>query len=142
VRVVDDSGADVVPGSGVAGEVVVRGPTVFGGYIGSVAAATAGPGAASGAAAPPGGAAGDGWLQPGGWFRTGDVALDHGNGYMTVVDRKKDMVGGFKEGAWKGGGGAGARASEGERSPIAAACRCRMRLDVPGQEGRRAAETR
>jgi acyl-CoA synthetase (AMP-forming)/AMP-acid ligase II len=90
VRIVDDDGADVPPGSGAAGEVVVRGPTVFGGYCGVAvdAAAPAAPGSAGGP-----GPSGDAWLQPGGWFRTGDVALDHGNGYMTVVDRKKDMVG-------------------------------------------------
>ena len=77
VRVVDDAGADVAPGSGAAGEVVVRGPTLFGGYTGAAAA---------------GADAGGSWLQPGGWFRTGDVALDRGDGYMAVVDRKKDMV--------------------------------------------------
>jgi len=81
VRIVDDSGVDLPPGSTAAGEVVCRGPTLFGGYCGAAAAAA---GDEGGAAA---------WLQPGGWFRTGDLAVRNGGGYITVVDRKKDMVG-------------------------------------------------
>jgi long-subunit acyl-CoA synthetase (AMP-forming) len=30
---------------------------------------------------------------PGGWFRTGDLATVNEWGYISVVDRKKDMVG-------------------------------------------------
>ena len=29
---------------------------------------------------------------PGGWFRTGDLATVNEWGYISVVDRKKDMV--------------------------------------------------
>ena len=29
---------------------------------------------------------------PGGWFRTGDLATVAASGYISVVDRKKDMV--------------------------------------------------
>jgi long-chain acyl-CoA synthetase len=37
-------------------------------------------------------------LAPGAWFRTGDLATRDDHGYLTIVDRKKDMVvsGGYK----------------------------------------------
>jgi len=37
-------------------------------------------------------------LAPGAWFRTGDLARRDGEGYLAIVDRKKDMVvsGGYK----------------------------------------------
>jgi long-chain acyl-CoA synthetase len=96
VRIVDDAGADVPPGSGAAGEVVVRGPTLFPGYQPRAAASDGADAAVQG---------GDAWLEPGGWFRTGDLAIDQGDGYMLVVDRKKDMVRrgavlGWGEGLW------------------------------------------
>lgn len=75
VRLVDDADQPVPPGE--RGEVVVRGPQVFDGY----------------------------WNQPresehalrGGWFHTGDVGVMDEQGYLRIVDRKKDMidVGGF-----------------------------------------------
>lgn len=74
VRVLLPDGSDAQPGSGAVGEVCVRGPAVFGGY--------AGRGAGAGA---------DTFL-PGGWFRTGDLALLREDGYLVVVDRAKDMM--------------------------------------------------
>ncbi|ABI57830.1 AMP-binding protein [Alkalilimnicola ehrlichii MLHE-1] len=75
VRIVDDNDRPVPAGE--RGEVVVRGPQVFDGY----------------------------WKQPqesehalrGGWFHTGDVGVMDEQGYLRIVDRKKDMidVGGF-----------------------------------------------
>ncbi|WP_210396195.1 AMP-binding protein [Motiliproteus sediminis] len=71
VRLIDDEGA-VVPVGGV-GELCVRGPQVMQGY----------------------------WKQPletdavldaDGWFRTGDVAQVQDDGYIRIVDRKKDMI--------------------------------------------------
>ena len=50
-----------------------RGPTVFGGYRGDVSATAAAFG-------------------PGGWFRTGDLACLGARGYLTIVDRRIDMV--------------------------------------------------
>lgn len=58
--------------AGQVGEVWCKGPTVFDGY----------------------------WKLPeataesfhDGWFKTGDLATLDTSGYMTVVDRKKDMV--------------------------------------------------
>ncbi len=76
-RIVDvDNGVeDVQPGS--SGELIVKGPTVMQGY----------------------------WNNPvetenqlkGGWLHTGDIAQADDDGYLYIVDRKKDMIiaGGF-----------------------------------------------
>jgi fatty-acyl-CoA synthase len=72
VRVVDDEGRDVKPDSNEVGEVITRANVVMGGY----------------------------WQQPeataavivDGWFHTGDMALIDGEGYIEVVDRKKDLI--------------------------------------------------
>ncbi|MEM5429273.1 AMP-binding protein [Cupriavidus oxalaticus] len=75
VRVVDDAGNDV---SGDAiGEIIIRGDDVFQGYWGEPALTAE--------------AIVDGWLQ------TGDLARVDDEGYLYLVDRKKDMIisGGF-----------------------------------------------
>ncbi len=54
------------------GEIVVRGPTVMAGYYKD-------PEATAQAFA-------------GGWFHTGDLAVVHPDGYMQIVDRKKDII--------------------------------------------------
>jgi fatty-acyl-CoA synthase len=72
IRVVDDQGRDVNPDGGEVGEVITRGNVVMAGY----------------------------WLQPeatdavivDGWFHTGDMALTDSEGYIEVVDRKKDLI--------------------------------------------------
>lgn len=70
VRLVDDAGNDVPPG--VPGEVLVRGPLVFAGYFKDPDATRA--------------------AMEGGWLHTGDVATRDDDGFMYVVDRKKDMI--------------------------------------------------
>jgi fatty-acyl-CoA synthase len=69
-RIVDDAMNDVPVGS--VGEIVYRGPHVFAGY----------------------------WNRPeedaaafaGGWFHSGDLCRSDEEGYIYVVDRKKDMI--------------------------------------------------
>jgi long-chain acyl-CoA synthetase len=70
VRVVDDAGQDVPAGQ--TGELIARGENIFVGY----------------------------WNNPeatkealrDGWFHTGDMARRDADGYISIVDRKKDMV--------------------------------------------------
>jgi long-chain acyl-CoA synthetase len=76
LRVVDEQDRDVPPGT--EGEVLVQGDCVFDGY----------------------------WQRPaesaealrGGWFHTGDIGVLDTDGYLTIVDRQKDMInnGGLK----------------------------------------------
>ncbi|MCU1642311.1 MAG: Bacitracin synthase [Nocardia sp.] len=69
-RVVDDEMNDVAPGE--VGEIVYRGPTMMQGY----------------------------WNKPeataeafhGGWFHSGDLVREDPEGFIYVVDRKKDMI--------------------------------------------------
>jgi long-chain acyl-CoA synthetase len=67
---------DVMP-VGELGEVVVRGHNVFAGYLNNPEATAA--------------------AFTDGWFRTGDLGTKDADGYVTIVDRKKEMIlrGGF-----------------------------------------------
>jgi long-chain acyl-CoA synthetase len=70
VRIVDDAGADVP--AGTVGEILLRGPQVVAGY----------------------------WQRPAetaetfidGWLRSGDVGYLDAQGWLFLVDRKKDMI--------------------------------------------------
>jgi fatty-acyl-CoA synthase len=73
LRVVREDGTPVARDESEAGEIQVRGETVTPGY----------------------------WQRPeatrdaftaDGWLRTGDLAVEDGEGYVTIVDRKKDMI--------------------------------------------------
>tara|TARA_R110002020_G_scaffold15143_57_gene54059 strand:+ start:9535 stop:11079 length:1545 start_codon:yes stop_codon:yes gene_type:complete len=69
-RVVDDAGREVAPG--VAGEIIVRGPTVLYEYWGDEAATSD--------------------VLRNGWFHTGDIGTRDADGYFYVHDRKKNMI--------------------------------------------------
>jgi acyl-CoA synthetase (AMP-forming)/AMP-acid ligase II len=70
VRVVDDDMNDVPVGE--IGEIVYRGPTVMKGYYRNEEATTE--------------------AFAGGWFHSGDLVRADEDGYLYVVDRKKDMI--------------------------------------------------
>lgn len=69
-RIVDEDMSDVPLGE--IGEIIYRGPTVMKGYYND-------PGATAEAFT-------------GGWFHSGDLVVMDADGYITVVDRKKDMI--------------------------------------------------
>ncbi|MBO0774761.1 MAG: long-chain fatty acid--CoA ligase [Actinobacteria bacterium] len=77
VRVVDEQGKPLPPGPGNVGEIVIRGHNVTKGYYNRPAETAE--------------------AFRGGWFHTGDLAYADEDGYLFVVDRKKDMLirGGF-----------------------------------------------
>jgi acyl-CoA synthetase (AMP-forming)/AMP-acid ligase II len=81
VRVVAEDGSVVQPGSGAVGEVQCRGSTVFDGYWNDPEATAK----SFEVAAPED-------EQRRSWFRTGDLATVDSRGYLSVVDRKTDMV--------------------------------------------------
>lgn len=70
VRLLDDKGRDVAPGE--IGELAVRGPNVMKGYWNRPEETAA--------------------AVPDGWLRTGDLARADEDGYLYIVDRKKDMI--------------------------------------------------
>ena len=71
VRVVDDGGGELGPDD--VGELVVRADQVFAGYWEDPDATAAA-------------------FTPDGWFRTGDLARIDGDGLVSIVDRKKDVI--------------------------------------------------
>ncbi len=73
LRVVDESGAAVANDEHAVGEIQVRGETVTPGYWRRPEATAEA-------------------FTPDGWFRTGDLAKLDAEGYVTIVDRKKDMI--------------------------------------------------
>jgi long-chain acyl-CoA synthetase len=71
LRLIDDDGHDVQPG--MPGEIVVRGPQVMREYWNRPDETQA-------------------TFTPDGFLRTGDVAVVDPQGYVTIVDRKKDVI--------------------------------------------------
>ena len=70
VRLLDAEGQPVLADD--AGEIVVRGPNVFAGYWNDPAATDA--------------------VLVDGWLHTGDIAVADADGWLTIVDRAKDVV--------------------------------------------------
>jgi long-chain acyl-CoA synthetase len=71
VRLVDDEGQDALVGD--SGEIWVRGPNVFTGYWNDEEATARA-------------------LTSDGWLRTGDVAVADDEGFLSIVDRAKDII--------------------------------------------------
>jgi len=70
IRVVDDNDQSVAPGE--RGEVVIRGPNIMKGYYKRPAETAE--------------------TLKGGWFHTGDIGVLDDEGYLSIVDRKKDLI--------------------------------------------------
>ena len=70
LKLVDDDGRDVP--NGEEGEVLSRGPSQFLGYMDPAMDAEA--------------------FDADGWFRTGDIGRLDADGYLTITDRKKDII--------------------------------------------------
>ena len=70
IRLVDDEGKDVAAGQ--PGEVATRGPELFVGYSDDALNVAS--------------------FLPGGWFLTGDIGVLDVDGYLTITDRKKDVI--------------------------------------------------
>jgi long-chain acyl-CoA synthetase len=77
LRIVDDEDRPLPPGEDQIGEIVLRGHNVFKGYHKNEQATAE--------------------AVRGGWFHTGDVAYRDDDGFVFIVDRKKDLIirGGF-----------------------------------------------
>jgi long-chain acyl-CoA synthetase len=72
VRVADDAGAEVPHDNASVGEIWLQGDSVSPGYFRMPEETEA--------------------SREGAWFKTGDLAVIDDEGYVTVVDRKKDMI--------------------------------------------------
>ena len=71
MRIVDETGDDVLDGD--SGEIWVKGPNVFLGYLHDQEST-------------------DRVLTADGWLRTGDIAVTDDDGYIYLVDRAKDLI--------------------------------------------------
>jgi acyl-CoA synthetase (AMP-forming)/AMP-acid ligase II len=70
VRILDDNDRDALVGE--VGEVCTRGPRLFMGYVDRELDRTA--------------------FLPGGWYRSGDIGRMDEEGFLTITDRKKDII--------------------------------------------------
>src|SRR5271169_4422391 len=73
MKVVDDAGQPQPHDGGSMGELLVRGPWIVNGYFEDATASAAA-------------------IDEDGWFRTGDVATIDPDGYMQIMDRRKDVI--------------------------------------------------
>jgi fatty-acyl-CoA synthase len=71
-RILDDDGAEAPWDGKTMGELVVRGPWVAASYYDDDRSAAS--------------------FTSDGWFRTGDIAMMHPNGYIEIADRTKDVI--------------------------------------------------
>ena len=73
MKVVDDAGQPQPRDGELMGELLVRGPWIVSGYFEDAEASAAA-------------------MDDEGWFRTGDVATIDPDGYMQIMDRRKDVI--------------------------------------------------
>lgn len=73
MKVVDDAGQPQPHDGKSMGELLVRGPWIVSGYFADAEASAAA-------------------MDEDGWFRTGDVATIDADGYMQIMDRRKDVI--------------------------------------------------
>ncbi len=73
MKVVDDAGQPQPHDGGSMGELLVRGPWIVSAYFEDAEASAAA-------------------IDEEGWFRTGDVATIDSDGYMQIMDRRKDVI--------------------------------------------------
>jgi 3-(methylthio)propionyl---CoA ligase len=73
MKVVDDAGKEQPHDGASMGELLVRGPWIVSGYFDDAGASAAA-------------------IDKDGWFHTGDVATIDPDGYMQIVDRRKDVI--------------------------------------------------
>ena len=73
MKVIDDAGQPQPHDGKSMGELLVRGPWIVGGYYEDAEATAAA-------------------MDEDGWFRTGDVATIDPDGYMQIMDRRKDVI--------------------------------------------------
>ena len=73
MKVVDDAGKEQPRDGASMGELLVRGPWIVSGYFDDAEASAAA-------------------VDKEGWFHTGDVATIDPDGYMQIVDRRKDVI--------------------------------------------------
>ncbi len=71
MRVIDADGDDVLIGD--AGEIIARGPNIFPGYWNDAEATRR-------------------VLDDDGWLHTGDIAVVDDNGFLSIIDRAKDLI--------------------------------------------------
>ena len=78
IRIIDPEDPSIDRGIDEEGELLIRGPQVFAGYWNRPTETAEA-------------------LLPGGWLRSGDIAKVSADGYVTIVDRKKELIvtGGF-----------------------------------------------
>jgi len=74
MRLVDDDGNEVAFDGKTSGHLLVKGSWVITKYLNHEESDTSG------------------YMTSDGWFRTGDIAVIHPDGYMEIVDRSKDLI--------------------------------------------------